>query len=478
MLDHTTHQPSARLLARLRMTTTAHNLPPTFADIVARRPKMTAAIMAAMAPGLTLIADLAKRSQLNAEELEKAVTEYVTALGEDVPANDPQVTALARESILNIFADRDDKSGRTHEPSLTVGRSWDGGEGLRAKMVDGLTARIERSHKPTMGREFANMSLGELIMADLQAKGERPTNVRQAITMAFGTHSRSDFPLITADALSNAVGLGVAQAIPDIARASREVQRENYQQGRSLTLSSTNVPAEILETGEITFGSMDERGELLPRLRDFGVGMSISNQALVNDRFDLLTDIASNMRRGAVERLRLILLEPLQANAGAGQNMADGNPMFTVGRGNLAAAGAVLSIATLSTARNALRTARGTRGEALNTKPWAILTHPLQETLAQQVLTQIAANQVSNVNPFGGQLELIIEPGLTSTTAWYLLGNPTITDGLTHAFLSGQSTPKVESRTGWETLGMDFRLVWALDAKFIETATWFRNPGA
>ena len=477
MLDHT-HQPSARQLARLRMTATEHKLPPEFADILAQDPKMTAVRMAEIAPGLLLIADLGKRKQLKAEEIEQAVGEYVTALGNDTPSADPQITALARDAVLTMLADRDDKGGRTHEPTHSVGRSWDGGEGLRAKMADGLTARIYPSHKPTIGREFASLSLPELLMADLQAKGERPASLRQAISMAFGQHTRSDFALITADALSNAVGLGVAQAMPDIARASREVQRDNYQQGRSLTLSSTTVPAEIGETGEIQFGSMDEKGELLPRLRDFGVGMAISNQALANDRLDLLSDIASNMRRGALERLRQVLLEPLQANAGAGQNMADGNPLFTVGRGNLAAAGAVLSIATLSTARNALRTARGTRGETLNTKPWAILTHPLQETLAQQVLTQIAANQVSNVNPFGGQLELIIEPGLTSTTAWYLLGNPTVTDGLTHAFLSGQSTPKVESRPGWATLGMEFRLVWALDAKFVETATWFRNPGA
>jgi len=477
MLDQP-HQPSARLLARLRMTATEHKLPLEFADILAQDPKMTAARMAEIAPGLLLIADLGKRNRLNSAELERAVGEYSAALGTDTPAADPQITALARESVLNMLADRDDKGGRTHEPTHSVGRSWDNGEGFNAKMVDGLTARIAPSHKPTMGREFVTMSLPEMMKAALEAKGERPANLRQAVSMSAGQHTRSDFALITADALSNAVGLGVAQALPDIARASREVLRDNYQQGRSLTLSSTTVPAEISEAGEIQFGSMDEKGELLPRLRDFGVGMAISNQALANDRLDLLSDIASNMRRGAIERLRLVLLEPLQANAGAGQNMADGNPLFTVGRGNLAAAGAVLSIATLSTARNALRTARGTRGETLNTKPWAILTHPLQETVAQQVLTQIAANQVSNVNPFGGQLELIIEPGLTSTTAWYLLGNPAVTDGLTHAFLSGQSTPKVESRPGWDTLGMEFRLVWALDAKFTETATWFRNPGA
>lgn len=61
-------------------------------------------------------------------------------------------------------------------------------------MVDGLTAKIARSHKPTIGREFANMSLPELMMADLQAKGERPASLRQAISMSVGQHTRRTSP--------------------------------------------------------------------------------------------------------------------------------------------------------------------------------------------------------------------------------------------------------------------------------------------
>jgi hypothetical protein len=158
--------------------------------------------------------------------------------------------------------------------------------------------------------------------------------------------------------------------------------------------------------------------------------------------------------------------------------MIDGNPVFTVGRGNTLASGTVLSVASLSVARAALRNQKGSRGETLAVKPWAILTSPAQETLAQQLIASLDATQTSNVNPFGGALELLIEPGLTSQTAWYLLADPQLQDGLAHAFLNGQKTPLVESRPGWSTLGMEFRLLWAMDAKFVETATWFRNPGA
>jgi phage/plasmid primase, P4 family, C-terminal domain len=111
-------------------------------------------------------------------------------------------------------------------------------------------------------------------------------------------------------------------------------------------------------------------------------------------------------------------------------------------------------------------------------EPWALVVPAELETVAQQVLAEIAAAAVSDVNPFSGTLELIVEPGLTSATGWYLIGNPALHDGLAHAFLDGQSAPRIETRAGWNTLGMEFRLTWAVDAKFIGTASWFRNPGA
>jgi hypothetical protein len=100
------------------------------------------------------------------------------------------------------------------------------------------------------------------------------------------------------------------------------------------------------------------------------------------------------------------------------------------------------------------------------------------ETLAQQVVAEITAATIDNVNPFSGSLQVIVEPGLTSATGWYLVADPSRYDGLAHAFLDGQRSPRVETRAGWNTLGTEMRLVWALDAKFIETATWFRNAGA
>ncbi|MGY6411319.1 MAG: phage major capsid protein [Alkalilacustris sp.] len=191
-----------------------------------------------------------------------------------------------------------------------------------------------------------------------------------------------------------------------------------------------------------------------------------------------LGQITNRIAEGNVERLRTVLLEPLLANAGAGQNMADGQPMFHACRGNLAGTGGALDIDTLSDARLAMRRQKGLKGELYAVEPWALVVSPELETQAQKLLAEIDATKFSDANPFSGALELIVEPGLTDPAAWYVCADPSRYDGLAHAFLDGAAAPRIESRAGWNTLGLEFRSVWTLDAKFVETATWYRNPGA
>lgn len=322
--------------------------------------------------------------------------------------------------------------------------------------------------------------MGELCVELCRMRGESVSSQREAIHMCTGRsmHTTSDFALITGNSLSNVVARQFAQNIPAIARASREVPRIDYHAGKALTLSASGMPKEIKEGGEIEFVTMDEKGENLPAPRNFGSGFNLSIEAITNDRFDLLAQAGERMQRGATERMRAVLLEPLEANSGAGQTMADGNPMFHTSHGNVAASGAVITLTSLSAARLALRTQRGLQGELYSIEPWALVVPPAVETTAEQILAAINAGTIEDVNPFSQKLELIVEPGLSSATAWYLIGNPATNDGLAHAVLDGMSAPRVESRPAWETLGVQMRLIWALDAKFIETASWYRNPGA
>ncbi len=344
-------------------------------------------------------------------------------------------------------------------------------------LSDALQARLDRNHKATYGAPFTDMPMADMLMTALRASGHRPFGVRDAIRMA-GSHTASDFPLILEDALSKTVARQLEQITPALARAAHEIPAEDYRGGNLLTLSASGMPEEIGESGEIKYVTMDEKGERKPAPRDFGAMFHLSNKAIINDDLSLFDQIGKKMVAGAIERFRRTLLEPVLANGGLGHSMADGKPVFHADHGNLAAAGGRLDVTSLSAARLALRSQRGPQGEYYAIEPWALVVPPPLETVAQQVLAEINATKTADVNPFSGALELVVEVGLTNPNAWYLIGNPASTDGLAYSFLEGQSAPRVESQPGWNTLGTEFRLVWALDARFVSSASWFKNPGA
>ena len=314
--------------------------------------------------------------------------------------------------------------------------------------------------------------LSEIAMFSARRSGQRPFNIAEGARMAM--HSTSDFPRILEGSIGNAVARRLEQTVPALLRASHLIHASTYHQGSLLGLSASGIPQEIAETGEIKHVTIDETGELKPVPRDFGSMFRISQKAIVNDDLDSLEQISEKMVAGANERLRRVLLEPLLVNAGAGHVMSDGKPVFHADHGNLAGAGSALTLDSLSEARIALRSQRGPQGEHYGCEPWALVVPPQLETRAQQIVAEITAATVSEVNPFSGKLEVIVEAGLTNPAA----ADPSKHDGLAHAFLEGHNAPSVESRDGWNTLGLDFRLVWALDACFVSWASWYRNPGA
>lgn len=476
--------PPARRLAQMRAITTRKKLPDGIADAMASQPELSVELAETLAEPMRKIIALGEAVKIGIDDLTALVAE---TLAEIEPTENPGADAKA-------FADRAQarlgakwqaagdvdipmRGAPTAHGYTGIGRSFDGGQGLRAKMVAGLMQRLDPKgeHSP-MARDAAQMTIPQMAMTVCRAQGLRPMNEAEAVRMA--AHSTTDFPLILESAISNTVARQMGQAMPGLARASHEVTRLDYRAGNSLTLSASGMPQEIGEGGEVKSTTLDEKGEVLPTLRDFGMIFNLTNKALVNDAtgVQLLADVSRKMTQGAIERLRAVLIAPLEANGGDGQTMADGQPMFDATHGNVAAEGAALSVTSLSAARSAMRKQRGLQGELLAVEPWALVVPADLETAAQQVLAQIDAAKFEDANPFAGLLELVVEPGLSDPGAWYLVADPARFDGLAHAFLDGQRAPRIETRPGWETLGMQMRLTWALDARFIETATWFRTP--
>ena len=269
------------------------------------------------------------------------------------------------------------------------------------------------------------------------------------------------------------------QQMPALKTAARRLSAMDFRQKIRPRLAAGPELEKVNEAGEFTHGTFAETGEYAPQLDTYGKLFRLTRQAVINDNLSAFAEIPREMARGAITTERTQLLAPLIANSGAGQTMLEDNdPLFHADHGNLAASGAALSITTVTTATTAMRRQKGLAKEVIDVRPWAIVVPPELETAALQLVGTITPEQMANVNPFASRLEVIVEPGLTDTTRWYLCADPTTTEGLAFAYLDGSEGPTVEDQMGWNIDAMEWKVRLDFGAAFVDFRGWYSNPGA
>jgi hypothetical protein len=481
--------PAPRMLAQVQAKVRLAGLPTELAPVLAARMESAASVDDKdFQDLLTALSNMAKSFKTSSQDLVACLEEAMggdtgedeepETGGEDDPAEvQPEASASKSHILSRVVKLAAAKRPHTKPAIGRTNAEYFAPRGTRPNMtaVSALASQIAGGGRMAQDDDRA-VRLSDIAMQCARAAGHRPRTLAEGVRMAM--HSTSDFPQILEGALGNAVARRMEQVTPGLLRASHLIQAETYHQRSLLGLSASGMPQEIGETGEIRHVTIDETGELKPTPRDFGSMFTISQKAIVNDDLGLFQQVANQMVTGSTERLRRVLLEPLLANAGLGNTMSDGLPVFHASHKNLAGTASALSVTSLSEARVALRSQTGKQGELYGYEPWALVVPAQLETTAQQIVAEITAATVSEVNPFSGKLEVIVEAGLTDPKAWYLIADPAKHDGHAHSFLEGRNAPSVETREGWNNLGLEFRLVWALDARFVSYSSWFKNPGA
>src|SRR5262249_23457797 len=130
--------------------------------------------------------------------------------------------------------------------------------------------------------------------------------------------------------------------------------------------------------------------------------------------------------------------------------LSDGKAVFHTGHANLSATADPIGVSSISKARLAMRKQTGLNGaELISVTPKYLWVPSAQETAAEQALAIIAAAKVEDTNPFSGKLTLVVEPRLTSDTAWYISASPAEIDGLEYAYLESEQGPMIETRAGF-----------------------------
>lgn len=353
-----------------------------------------------------------------------------------------------------------------------------GGEAsqLRSRMEDALYARLSGKPPADHAREFMGARLLDLARGMMEARGERARWMSpNQIVQRMGAHTTSDFPTIMGSAARRYL-LDVINAYPSPLKVlARPRRASDFRDLAVMRLSGNPALVHVPELGEFPHGSVVEKGEQY-KLNTYGRIFGISRQALINDDLGAFQSVFSGWGRAAGELEAGYLAALINS---VGPTMSDGNALYSAAHGNIAGAGAAISVASLSAARQAMRSQRDSDegSTPLNIAPKYLVVGAAKETEAEQVLATLNATQTSDVNPFSGKLELLVDSRLTGNS-WRLFAEPAAWPVLEVARLEGQEDVYVETRAGFEVDGIETKARVDIGAAAIDWRGTYMNPGA
>ena len=468
----------ARVLTAVRWTPHEISLVPTPADPGAQIRMETEMPDTETQEVVETMPQTETRAEANAE-----IRSIARVAGLDQSWIDSQIDAnadpdSARRAAFEALAARSAPPVRTEQVRVEMGESHDD-PALRARqMGEALYARINPRHELSEpARRYAHATPVDMARELLTLRSESTLALSPASLVTRALHTTSDFPIILGDTVGRVLRDAYQAAPSGIRRLGRQTTARDFRAVNKIMLGEAPLLEKLNEHGEIKAGTMAEAREAY-KVETWARKIGITRQVLVNDDLGAFADLARRMGQAAAETEARILVTLLESGTGNGPTMSDGKALFHAQHGNKAATGAVISDATLSAARLALRTQKGIEDRTIRATPRNLLVPPALETTAEKWLASIAPATAADVNPFSGSLSLVVEPRLSSATRWYVTADPGEIDGLEFAYLSGAEGPQVESRSGWDVDGVEIRVILDFGAGFIDHRGWYMNPGA
>lgn len=326
----------------------------------------------------------------------------------------------------------------------------------RTLMVEALAARMG-GPQCTGENPFRHTRVVDMARDCLERHGQRTTNMSPSQLIERGLHTTSDFPELLQGAGNRTLRQAYSSYAGGLKRVARSSTARDFRAKQRLMLGDAATLIKVNEHGEFKFGTMAETKSSYA-IATYGRIFGITRQALINDDLDAFGDMAAKLGRAAIEFEAQFLVQLLTSNP----TMYDTVALFHANHGNLATGGgSALQSTSLVTARKAMRLQTGldTITPIDATAKFLIVPAALEQT-AEQLLATISPTQISEVNPFAGKLELVVDPRLDaySATAWYLAAAPGLIDTIEYSYLEGEEGPQVFTREGFEIDGMEFKV--------------------
>ncbi len=254
----------------------------------------------------------------------------------------------------------------------------------RARTIgEALYCRMSGTAPSDAARPFAGLSLIEIARDTLRLRGLSTTG-SPATIMERALLSTSDLPAIMADTVNRTMRQAYTAAPSGLKRVARQTTARDFRAKHRIQLSSAPTLLPVNEHGEFQSGSIADQEETY-KLATFGRIIGFTRQAYVNDDLGALNDITRRMGVAAAQFENQFLVDLFTSTA----NISDGHPVFHSTHNNLAGAGAVISEASLTAGRLAMRSQTEPGGQLIDATPRYLIVPSALETLAEKTITSI-----------------------------------------------------------------------------------------
>lgn len=399
----------------------------------------------------------------------------------------------AREIIFDMLADQDNRTSISSVNPRDMGR---GERDVPTQIVEALAERLGEVPAAEDNR-FRGARATEMIRSLLAAQGDpRASRMSDAdaadaflqgraygaaggfFGRAVGEHTTSDFPSLLMAAGDRVLMERFTSDPSPLKMFSRKRNSRDFRPQTHIRPGEAPTLLEVTaESGEVKYGTLGEESVSFA-VKTYARGFRLSRKAIINDDLGAFSDFLSAFSDSAVQTEGDLFFGLVSANSYGGAKYTDNKNFFHADHGNLAAVGLPPSVETLTAARRSMRLQTNVNGTGTaGVTPKYLVVGPMMETVAQQVVAEFNATKTEDVNPFSGQIQVVVENRYKGE-GWWLFADPTRRPAFMHGYLEGRDGPFfVRHENAAVTAGAVFECILDFGCGPYEYRAAYFNPG-
>ena len=391
----------------------------------------------------------------------------------------PEVTVdMARAAVLDALSTRSISHSPGFAPAAQATMGVDERDKFRAAANDALLLRAGFAvDAPASGAD----ELRSYSLADLARRCLEKANISQSgnlLEMVGRAMTSTDLPQLMSNVANKSLFEGYDKANESWQTWCATGSVNDFKTNTLVQVSELDDLDQIINDAGYQYGERTDAAETF-HIATFGKLFAITRTTFVNDDLQGLTDMLMAMGEAASRKVGDLPYAVLTANAA----MRDSVALFHANHGNLGTAG-VVSESSLAEAIKLAGLQKGLKSkQMLNIRLDYFIAPKSIEGAAE---TFFASTQFSSDNKAstrsniygGGRFIRAYDARLDAASAvsWYMAGPKGKTVKV--FFLGGNQTPYMETKTGWNVDGVEYKVRIDAAAKATDWKALVKNPGA